>query len=178
MTGCMLTALKKPLRVERAHYPAYVMVLVWGVMWGCHPAPFLWTRSQNACCQLPDRHFGNSMKLLNNTLFAERHWIFQQDSAPSHKAKTTQWSLETNSPEFIVPEDWSSGSPDLNPLDYHLWNILEEKACCMPHHHIETLKADLVKSAASVPLDVVRVAIDKWPGCLRKFMKTKGGRFE
>lgn len=24
---------------------------------------------------------------------------------------------------------WLSGSPDLNPVDYHLWNIWEEKVC-------------------------------------------------
>ena len=48
----------------------------------------------------------------------------------------------------------------------------------MPHHNIETLKADLVKSAASILLDVVHVVIDEWPGRLRNFVKTKGGHFE
>ena len=48
----------------------------------------------------------------------------------------------------------------------------------MPHHNIETLKADLVKSAASIPLHVVHAAIDKWSGRLKKFVKAKGGHFE
>ena len=75
--------------------------------------------------------------------------------------------------EFIAAEDWPPGSPDLNPLIYHLWNILEENACCT-----EALKVDLVKSAASIALDVVHVVIDEWPGCLRKFVKAKGAHFE
>jgi len=37
--------------------------------------------------------------------------------------------LEVNLPEFIAVLDWPSGSPNLNPLDYRLWSILEEKAC-------------------------------------------------
>ena len=112
------------------------------------------------CCQLPDRHFGNCSDALKQSLFAGRHWIFQQDSVPAHKANTTQLWFETNLPEFIATQDSPSGSPNLNPLDYRLWNILDEKAHCMPNHNIVTLKADLVESAASIPLDVMHAAIN------------------
>nr|BAN21458.1 unkown protein [Riptortus pedestris] len=30
------------------------------------------------------------VKPLNETLFAGSHWVFQQDSAPAHKARSTQ----------------------------------------------------------------------------------------
>lgn len=58
------------------------------------------------------------VKPLNNTLFNKKHWVFQQDSAPAHKAKSTQLWLKKNVPEFIKESDWPSGSLDLNPLDY------------------------------------------------------------
>jgi len=37
------------------------------------------------------------------------------------KATTTQEWPRRNVPAFISAEDWSSGSPDLNPGDYKLW---------------------------------------------------------
>jgi len=94
----------------------------------------------------------------------------QNDSA-------VQW-LQNNVPEFITAAEWPSGSPDLNLLDYKLWNYLEEKACCIPHSNLESLKVDLVKAAASIPLDVVRAAIDEWPGRLKKCVAEKGGHIE
>lgn len=49
-------------------------------------------------------HFTEVYKKFNNTfLFASRHWIFQQCSAPTDKAKTNT-------------EDWTSRIPDLNSL--------------------------------------------------------------
>jgi len=36
----------------------------------------------------------------------------------------------------------------------------------------------LVKTAASIPLEVVRVMIDEWPDRLKKCVNAKGGHFE
>jgi len=82
--------------------------------------------------------------------------VFQQDSAPAHKAKITRQWLEKNVLEFIRAENWSFCSPDLNPPDYRLWQILEEKACSKPHHNLEDLKKSIVKAAAEIPLETIR----------------------
>jgi hypothetical protein len=58
------------------------------------------------------------VKPLNTALFSGQKWVFQQDSTLAHKAKTTQVWLQRHVPAFISAEDWLSGSPDLNPLDY------------------------------------------------------------
>ncbi|QQP54446.1 Transposable element tcb2 transposase [Caligus rogercresseyi] len=47
-------------------------------------------------------------------------YLFQQDSAPAHKAKKTQEWLQANVPCFLGPPDMSSNSPDLNPMDYYI----------------------------------------------------------
>jgi inhibitor of nuclear factor kappa-B kinase subunit alpha len=60
------------------------------------------------------------VKLFNTSLFNGQKWVFQQESAPAHKTKTTQEWLRRHVPAFISAEDWLSGSPDLNPLDYKL----------------------------------------------------------
>jgi len=49
-----------------------------------------------------------------------------QDSAPSHRAKATQNFLRDNTPDFISSQKWTSHSPDLNPRDYKVWDILQE----------------------------------------------------
>ncbi|CAD6188661.1 unnamed protein product [Caenorhabditis auriculariae] len=38
---------------------------------------------------------------------------------------------------------WPPYSPDLNPMYYSVWNVLESKACTSPHQKIEPLKASL-----------------------------------
>ena len=64
-----------------------------------------------------------------NTLFHGQYWSFRQNSAPAHKARTTQQWQEKNIPDFISTLDWPSASPDLNPLNYKLWSKLQEVAC-------------------------------------------------
>ncbi|UYV84729.1 hypothetical protein LAZ67_X003238 [Cordylochernes scorpioides] len=86
-------------------------------------------------------------------MFNGEHWIFQQDSAPAHKAKSTQQWLETNVPEFINPNEWPSGSPDLNPLDYSLWAYLEVKVCSKRYHNLDQLKSALVRAIKEIPLE-------------------------
>ena len=56
-------------------------------------------------------------------LFKGQEWVFQQDSAPAHNAKTTQEWLRKNPMAFISVENWSSGSADLKPLDNKLWAV-------------------------------------------------------
>jgi len=48
-------------------------------------------------------------------------FIFQQDGAPTHAARVTQEWLHANCPEMIEKDQWPPNSPDLNPLDYHVW---------------------------------------------------------
>ncbi|UYV82768.1 hypothetical protein LAZ67_22000800 [Cordylochernes scorpioides] len=103
------------------------------------------------------------VKPLNTKMFNGEHWIFQQDSAPAHKAKSTQQWLETNVPEFIKANEWPSESPDLNPLDYSLWAYLEEKVCSKRYHNLDQLKSALVRAMKEIPLEKVRVTIDQCP---------------
>jgi len=56
----------------------------------------------------------------------DNDFVFLQDSAPSHRAKATKNFLRDNTPDFISSQEWTSHSPDLNPLDYSVWDILQE----------------------------------------------------
>ena len=46
-------------------------------------------------------------------------FVFQQDSAAAHRARAT--------PYFIGPDLWPPNSPDLNPMDFKLWGVMQER---------------------------------------------------
>jgi len=54
-------------------------------------------------------------------LLPSGYHMFQEDGAPAHTARATQNWLQTNCPDFIAKDLWPPNSPDLNPLDYHVW---------------------------------------------------------
>jgi len=43
-----------------------------------------------------------------------------------HTGATTALS-DTETPDFIPPQLWPPNSPDLNPVDYSVWRLLQEK---------------------------------------------------
>jgi len=46
---------------------------------------------------------------------------------PAHHAKETIDLLSTETPAFIPPTLWLPNSPDLNPVDYKVWSVLQEQ---------------------------------------------------
>ncbi|CAK1601154.1 unnamed protein product [Parnassius mnemosyne] len=111
-------------------------------------------------------------------MFKNRHWIFQQDSAPSHRVRSTHNWLTARRIHFIGHEDWPSSSPDLSTLDYKIWQRLEEKVCAKPPQNLESFRASLAKATAEIDMNVVRAAIDDWPHRLRPCIQNRGGHFE
>ncbi|RVE41042.1 hypothetical protein evm_014306 [Chilo suppressalis] len=102
----------------------------------------------------------------------------QDQSETAHRAKSTEDWLAAREIDFIRHEDWPSSCPDLSPLDYKIWQHLEEKACSKPHPNLESLKTSLIKAAADIDMDLVRAAIDDWPRRLKACIQNHGGHFE
>ena len=63
------------------------------------------------------------VKHLIMTFFSGQEWVFQHDSVPGQKAKTTQEWLRRNLVVFISAEGWPSVSAGLNTLDNKLWAL-------------------------------------------------------
>ena len=66
-------------------------------------------------------------EVLPVTLKYENHvfgkdWTFQQDGAKRHIHQLTQQWCNDNFPAFIDKDHWTPNSPDLNPLDYCIWD--------------------------------------------------------
>jgi len=55
--------------------------------------------------------------------------VFQQDSAPAHRARKTADPLTVETPDFILATLWPPNSPDLNPVDDKVRAVMQEKVC-------------------------------------------------
>ncbi|CAM4836603.1 unnamed protein product [Rotaria magnacalcarata] len=90
-------------------------------------------------------------------------WIFQQDGAKSHQHYLTQQWCRNNFPSFIDKDCWPPNSPDLNPLDYSIWdelaNAIDWKKVKSKPTLTQQLNSSVKKIRESVVLKVVRVGL-------------------
>jgi hypothetical protein len=68
------------------------------------------------------------------------NFTFQQDGAPAHRSRKTVAFLTTHVPDYIEPEKWPMNSPDLNPVDYSIWGMLQQLVCRQRIRDIQHLK--------------------------------------
>ncbi len=111
----------KVLESGEAHSPSCLKssvncpqsVMIWGAMSsaGVGPFCFLKTKVSAPVYQYILEHF---MLPSADQLFKDADFIFQQDLAPAHTAKSTKSWL--NDPGVAVL-DWPANSPDLNPIE-------------------------------------------------------------
>lgn len=110
--------------------------------------------------------------------FGRKRWVYQQDGAPAHKAGSVQDWCDKNFPDFIGFNEWPPMSPDLNPLDYSVWAVLEAKACQKPHKTLDSLKKALQKAWDELDLPYLRATVDDFPKRLQLCVNAKGGHIE
>ncbi len=81
-------------------------------------------------------------------LFKDADFIFQQDLAPVHTAKSTKSWLNDHGVGVL---DWPANSPDLNPID-NLWSIVKRKMRNKIPKNADELKATVKETWASYHL--------------------------
>jgi len=108
--------------------------------------------------------------------------VSQEDGAPAHTARLTQTWIAANCPQFIstCKDEWPPNSPDLNPLDYHVWGAmldLYQKYQPRPTT-ISELKVTLQSIWNALPQDPIDRSILSFTKRLRACIKANGGHFE
>lgn len=107
-----------------------------------------------------------------------KEYVFQQDSAPAHKARITQSWLYANVPHHWSPDLWPPSSPDCNPLDYYVWGVLEREVNNRPYNTKEELIDAIKISMANLNRDAVAKACSSFRCRLEKVVEANGGHFE
>ena len=72
---------------------------------------------------------------------------------------------------FISPDLWPPNSPDLNPVDYRIWGLMQQGLYKTPVRDTIDLKKRLVDTWASIPQCVVDETVDQWTARIRACVK-------
>ena len=103
-------------------------VVVWCGIWGNKiVGPVFIDTNLNAAIYLNMLQDNIMPSLLNEAGEFPRY--FQQDGAPPHYGICVRRWLDQQFPHSWIgcrgPMEWPARSPDLNPLDFYLWGVLE-----------------------------------------------------
>jgi len=63
---------------------------------------------------------------------------------------------------FISPDLWPPNSPYLNPVDYKIWGIVQQRVYQSRVHDVDQLKQRLLDDWHGMEQSVVHSAIDEW----------------
>jgi transposase len=105
--------------------------------------------------------------------------IFYQDKAPCHAAASVQRFLKEELPSFVPNDSMPPNSPDLNPLDYSIWNMLKEG---LDKHglisNFKKLKRSLKSEWKAISQEAIQASIDIWLFRVRRVEQERGGNIE
>lgn len=166
------------LLVQRAKFAPHVMVSAGVCYGGKSRLHFVAEKAKvNASCyvnNLLPNLIDDCKKLIPG------HFLFQQDGAPAHTAALAQNWLQQHCPEFIKKEEWPPNSPDLNPLDYHVWGTMLEmyQRYTPKPTNLGELKKILQEIWNALPQEGINKAVLAFKKRLRSCVAAFGAHFE
>ena len=106
------------------------------------------------------------------------YYTFQQDGAPAHRARETIELLGSETPDFIPPTLWPPNSPDLNPVDYKIWSVMQERVYRTKVRDIEDLRQRIVQVWDEFDQGIIDASVKEWRRRLRACVAANGRQFE
>lgn len=103
-------------------------------------------------------------------LYGDADFIFQQDLAPAHAARSTKTWFDAHA---ITVLDWPANSPDLNPIE-NLWGIIKRKMRDTRPKNKEELTASIKEVWASITPGQCHRLIASMPRRIDAVIKAKG----
>ncbi len=160
-TSCLKSSVKFPQSV-----------MIWGAMSsaGVGPLCFLKTNVTAPVYQEILEHF---MLPSADQLFKDADFIFQQDLAPAHTAKSTKSWLNDHGVGVL---DWPANSPDLNIEN--LWGIVKRKMRNKRQKNADELKATVKEIWASIPPQQRHKLITSMPRRIEAVIKVKKSPYQ
>jgi transposase len=107
-----------------------------------------------------------------------RPYIFQQDGAPAHTSHLIQNWLSDNVDMFWSKDFWPPNSPDLNPLDYYVWSVVERQTNKSRHPNVASLRAAIEAAFAAMDRDHLKTACSRFRARIEGVIEAQGGYIE
>ncbi len=145
-------------------------VMIWGAMSSAGVGPLFFLKTNVTA---PDYKYILEHFMLSSAdqLFKDADFIFQQDLAPAHTAKSTKSWLNDHGVGVL---DWPANSPDLNPIE-NLWSIVKRKMRNNKQPtNADELKATVKETWASIPPQQCHKLITSMPHRIEAANKAKG----
>ena len=101
-------------------------------------------------------------------------WTFQQDGAKPHTHRLTQEWCRNNFPLFIDKDQWPPNSPDLNPLDYSIWNELAQMINWERVTSKTSLIEQLKQGVKKIRPEVIFESCSSWTNRLYRMSENNG----
>ncbi len=121
-------------------------MMIWGAMSSAGVGP-LCLLNTNVTAPVYQESLEHFMLPSAGQLFKDADFIFQQDLAPAHTAKSTKSWLSDHGVGVL---DWPANSPDLNPID-NICGIVKRKMRNKRPKNADELKATVKETWASIP---------------------------
>ena len=96
--------------------------------------------------------------------------VFQHNNDPKHTSKTIALLKRL----WVKVMDWSSMSPDLNPIE-HLWGILKQKVEVCKVSNICQLCDIVMEKWKSIPVATCEARVNSMPRRLKAVLDNDGG---
>ncbi len=164
--------------VSRTKFPAHVMVLGVISSEGDVMPPHFFDQGLKVNTDVYVHVLKHVVKPWMDQIAGERTYTFQQDGAPAHTSKRAQEWLQENVPWVWSKEMWPPNSPDLNPLDFFFWSVIEEMSNRTPHSNINSLKRAIERAFDEIDRGTVKRACASFRGRLERCVANNGDFFE
>jgi len=73
-------------------------------------------------------------------------FVFHQDNAPANHPRDTVKLLCCETPQINSPDMWPANSPDLNPVHYCIWGMMQERVYQVPICNMHETQQRLVET--------------------------------
>lgn len=164
--------------IGRSHFPASVMVWAGICATGKTPLVFIERNVKINAASYQQQLLRDVLDPWAAQHFGPAGFTLQQDWAPAHSANSKMVVCEELFPGIWGKNVWPPNSPDINPMDYSVWSILEQKVSATRYATVDALKTALMRAWDEITVDQCANIVGNIRKRLRKCIAAQGGNFE
>jgi len=101
-----------------------------------------------------------------------------QCTGTPRRARATVELLRQETLNLLAPNPWPPNSPDLSPVDYKIWAVMQHRVNYRQIHSVDELKRRLIDVWCGLKQSIFDATIDQWRGRHRACVRAKGRHFE